>query len=271
MVRAALKFLGTVAAIYLIMIAGLYFFQRSLIYHPSSGTPPPERVGLPEMEQVRIKTEDGLSLLAWWRAPSGPRKPVITLFHGNAGTIGYRGFKVRPLLNRGFGVLLLAYRGFSGNEGSPTEQGLFADARATKKFLDEKKISNDRRVLYGESLGTGVAVYLASLGHAGAVILEAPYTSITDVAAARFPIFPVRSLVKDEFDSLSRIRSVRVPLLVIHGERDNVVAARFGKRLFAAANEPKEAEFIRNAGHINLYNFGAANRVINFIRKHLIL
>ncbi len=251
------------------MVAGLYFFQRSVMYHPSSGTQSPERAGLPEMEPVQIKTEDGLSLLAWWSRPKSTEKPVIAFFHGNAGTIAYRNFKVRPLLDKGYGVLLLAYRGYSGNSGSPTEPGLYADARGVMKFLDAKDIPEKRRVLYGESLGTGLAVYLASTGHGGAVILESPYTSIADVAAARFPIFPVRVLVKDQFDSLARLDKVRIPLFVIHGEKDNVVAAKFGKRLFAAANKPKEAAFIPAAGHIDLYQHGAAKLIIRFIEKYL--
>ncbi len=238
------------------------------MYHPSSGTQSPERVGLPEMDPVKIKTEDGLSLLAWWAKPSSVDKPVVAFFHGNGGRIGYRNFKVRPLLDNGYGVLLLAYRGYSGNTGSPTEGGLYADARGAMKFLEEKGITKKRRVLYGESLGTGIAVYLASKGRAGAVILEAPYTSIADVAASRFPIFPVRSLVRDRFDSLSRIQSIQVPLFVIHGERDRVVGVEFGRRLFAAANEPKEGMFIPAAGHIDLYRHGVAKRIIRFIDRH---
>lgn len=268
MLSAALKFLGIIAAFYAVMVAGLYFFQRSVMYHPSSGTPPPERVGLPEMRPVKIKTDDGLSLLAWWSKPSKDDKPVIAFFHGNAGSIGYRNFKIRPFLDRGYGVLLLAYRGYSGNAGSPTEQGLYADARGVMKFLDEKGIREKQRVFYGESLGTGIAVYLASKGHGGALILESPYTSIADVAAGRFPIFPVRALVKDHFDSLSRIPNIQIPLLVIHGELDNVVRVKFGKQLFAAANEPKEASFIKAAGHIDLYRHGAGERILQFIGKY---
>ena len=221
------------------------------------------------MNPVQIKTEDGLSLLAWWARPKLKNKPVIAFFHGNGGALGFRNFKVRPLLNEGYGVLLLAYRGYSGNLGTPTEPGLYADARSVMKFLDTKGIPERNRVLYGESLGTGLAVYLASMGHGGAVVLESPYTSIVDVAAARFPIFPVRALVKDQFDSLARIGKVRIPVFVIHGEKDNVVAAKFGKRLFAAANKPKDAAFIPAAGHIDLYQYGAATKIIRFIETYL--
>ena len=108
MFSAVLKFLGIIGAFYALMVAGLYFFQRSVIYHPSSGTQSPERVGLPEMLSVKIKTTDGLSLLAWWSAPSSDDKPVIAFFHGNAGSIGYRSFKIRPLLDRGYGVFMVS-------------------------------------------------------------------------------------------------------------------------------------------------------------------
>jgi hypothetical protein len=219
------------------------------------------------MVPVALPTEDGLALLAWWAPPRETGGPVLVYFHGNGGHIGYRGSKVRPYLDRGYGVLLVAWRGYSGNGGSPTEAGLYADGRAALRFLESRGIAVGQRVFYGESLGGGPAVELAAQGAAGALVLEAPFTSIADVASGQFPIFPVRWLVRDRFNSIAKIGRVAVPLLVIHGERDGIVPARFGRDLLAAANPPKEGVFLPQAGHNDLYEHGAAGHVIRFIES----
>lgn len=219
------------------------------------------------MRPVTLQTEDGLALLAWWAPPRAPDRPVIVFFHGNAGHIGYRGPKLRIFLDRGYGVLIPAWRGYSGNPGKPHEAGLYADGRAALRFLDEQEIPDAQRVFYGESLGAAVAVELAAGGAGGAMVLEAPFTALPEVAAAHYPIFPARRLVKDRFDSAAKIGRVRIPMLVVHGERDAVVPVRFGRALLAAANEPKEGAFIANAGHNDLYRFGVSGRVIGFIDR----
>jgi len=264
-----LEIVGTVAAVYLAIVAGLYLLQRHLIYLPFGGVPNPVQAGVPEMHPVRLTTGDGLKLLAWWRAPQRPDLPVLVYFHGNAGNLGLRGEKLRPYLDAGLGVLLLAYRGFSGNPGSPSEEGLYRDARAALDFVAAAGIPAEQRVLYGESLGTGVAVQMAVEQPVGAVVLEAPYSSISDVASARYPVVPVRWLLKDRFDSAAKVAQIAVPLLIIAGGRDRIVPARFVERLFAAAAEPKEYRYIPEATHLDFYDHGAPVTVLDFLQRHL--
>jgi fermentation-respiration switch protein FrsA (DUF1100 family) len=165
-------------------------------------------------------------------------------------------------------VLLTTWRGYSGNPGRPTEQGLYTDGRAALDFLAAQGIPPGRTALYGESLGAGVAVALAAEFAAGALVLESPFSSIADVAARKFPIFPVRLLVRDRFDSLAAIGRVRAPLLVLHGEADDVVPVDLGRRLLAAANPPKTGHFVAGAGHNDLHEFAVAETVIPFVEQH---
>ena len=261
-----LKLLGFGAGIYLSILLALYFMQRSMIYHPNPERPEPAAWNVADMSAVSLKTEDELSLLAWWKPPAEGR-PAIVFFHGNGGHIGHRGFKARGFLDRGYGVLLVEWRGYGGNEGAPTEGGLYADGRAALKFLEQQGIGPKKIVLYGESLGSGVAVELASKGGGGALVLEAPFTSLVAAAADRFPVFPVRWLIRDRFDSRSKIDKVTVPLLIIHGDVDSVLPVALGRALLEKANDPKQGVFIPRAGHNNLYDFGAGGLVLAFLDR----
>lgn len=265
-----LRALVFAVVIYLCLLGLLFLLQRALIYHPSAGRPDPAMSGVPEMAPVSLATSDGLSLLGWWRPPPTREAPVIVYLHGNAGTLAHRAAKVRPYLDRGWGVLLVAWRGYSGNAGRPTEEGLYADGRAAIGFVDKEGIAPQRIVLYGESLGSGIAVQLASERAPGALALEAPFSSLAEVAGAHYPIFPAAWLVRDRYDSVAKIGRVSAPVLVMHGERDNVVPIRFGRRLLAAANDPKEGVFLERAGHNDLYDFGAAEAVIRFVERHVV-
>ena len=187
-------------------------FQRSLTYFPDRTRPTPADSGVPELSPVSLETEDGLSLLAWYAPPRVSGAPSLAYFHGNAGHIGMRGFKVRAYLNAGLGVLLTTWRGYSGNPGTPTEDGLYADGRAARAFLRAHGRGDDRQILYGESLGTGVAVHLARETAPGALVLEAPFTSVVDIASGRFPLLPVGPLIVDRFDSAAKIGKVAAPV-----------------------------------------------------------
>ena len=264
-----IKIIGGAVGVYLLMLAAMYVFQRSLIYVPDRTRPEPSQFGVPEMIPVTLETDDGLALLAWWRPPARAGAPTIAYFHGNAGHIGNRGSKVRPYLDQGWGVLLTTWRGYSGNPGDPTERGVYADARAALAFLAKQGITPAGTVLYGESLGSGAAVELATGYAAGALVLEAPFTSLPDAGARHYPIFPLRLLAKDRYDSLAKIGAVQSPLLVLHGGRDRVVPMALGRRLLEAANEPKTGKFPAGAGHNDLYDFGAARGVIAFVKQHI--
>lgn len=261
-----LKLLSVGTATYVVLLVFLLFFQRSLIYHPDTTRPVPAAWNVRDMSEVTLITVNGQKLLAWWKPPKSSNGPVVAYFHGNAGHIGFRGSKVRPYLNQGFGVLLLAWRGYSGNDGKPTEAGLYEDGMAALGFLEENGIARENQVLYGESLGSGVAVELASKGHGGALVLEAPFTSLPRVGASHYPVFPVRWLMWDKFDSVAKIGGIQIPKFIIHGEQDRVIPVRFGRALLEAAKEPKQGQFVPQASHNNLYEYGAARSIIGFIQ-----
>jgi hypothetical protein len=253
-------------ACYAVLVGFMFVFQRALLYHPDNARPDPVASGVPEMARVRLSTNDGLTLDAWYGA-AAEGSPSLIYFHGNGGHLGHRAVKYRPYLEAGFGLLAVGYRGFGGNPSSPTEGGLRMDARAALDYLRGQGVALHRIVLYGESLGTGVAVDLAAGRAIGALVLEAAYTSIAKVAAHHYPFVPARYLVLDKFDASADIKRLQAPLLLIHGKRDRVIPYRFGRALFEDAPQPKEMESYEEGGHNDLHEFGAASRIIRFIRR----
>ncbi len=245
---------GIVALLYVGLAAALFVVQRQMLYIPFGAIEEPRVAGVPEMAAVRPRTSDGLDIVGWHAPPREAGAPTVVLFHGNGGHLGMRAWMARALLDAGMGVMLAGYRGYEGNAGSPSEDGLYADARAALDWLAERGVAGGDLVLYGESLGTGVAVKMASERPVAAMILQSPYTSIADVAATMFWFLPVHWLVRDRFDSLSRIAALRVPLLVVHGERDDLIPVALGRALFAAAREPKRALWIPEGGHNDLWD-----------------
>jgi hypothetical protein len=260
-----LPLLAATAAASAVAACGL---QDHLLYFPDRTRPDLAEANVRGLEEVTLVTADGLALRSWWLPPREGR-PVIAYFHGNGGHIGYRAVRVRRFAEAGLGVLMLEYRGYGGNPGSPGEEGLHADGRAALGFLDRAGVAPEHLVLYGESLGTGVAVRMASEHRTGALILEAPYTRLSDAASAHYPEFLVSLLLRDRFDSLARIATVSAPLLVLHGERDAVIPVGLGRALFAAANQPKEAWFAPEGGHNDLREHGALEVALDFIRRRL--
>jgi fermentation-respiration switch protein FrsA (DUF1100 family) len=202
-------------------------------------------------------------VIAWHLPPRG-EKPVVLYFHGNGGSLRYRVDRFRALTADGTGLLALSYRGYGGSSGNPSEAGLGADARAAYAYATAR-YAPARLALYGESLGSAVAIALAAEKAVGRVILEAPFTSAADVGAAVYWFVPVRWLIKDPFYSNRRISKVKVPLLVLHGERDNVVPIRFGERLYALANEPKRMMRFTGGNHVDLDDYGALQAVKAFL------
>jgi uncharacterized protein len=254
------------AALYAMLCGGLYVVQRQILYIPDRNRPSVATVGLAGVRDIFITTSDGLRLLAWY-APPHPGGTVIAYFHGNGGHIGYRAERLKRLVRAGFGALFLEYRGYGGNPGTPTQDGLFADARAALDFLANQGIRAERTVLYGESLGSGVAVQMASERPVAAVVLEAPYDSVAAVARRHYAFVPVNLMLKDRFDSIARISAVQAPILLMHGERDTIVPVEAGRRLFAAANEPKEIWTAPDGGHNDLALYGALDVAVDFVRR----
>jgi len=267
--RWTVRLVKAVLVAYFVALAILFVLQRQLLFPAGKEPPSLERAGLAGlMEPVKFTTADGLTLLAWYRRPPHDAAPLILLFHGNAGTVENRAVKARTYIDAGFGLLLVEYRGYGGNPGSPNEAGLYADGRAALAFAAAQGIAPGHIVLYAESLGTGVAVQMATEQRVAALVLEAPYTSIADVAQSAFPLFPVQWLVRDRFDSVKKIAHIGVPLFAIHGERDQTIPVQFGKALFAAASEPKEAKWLPGAGHNDIARFGADAAVLDFLKRN---
>jgi hypothetical protein len=261
-------FLGGIAAVYVALLILLFVAQRSILYVPDTQAPSLTAVGLHGvMDAVETESADGLRLLAWHRPPPSDLAPILVYFHGNAGHIGHRAERVRRYVEAGFGAILVEYRGYGGNPGRPTEVGLYADGRAALDFLAQRGAVPERLVFYGESLGSAVAVQMAAERGCGALVLEAPFTSIAAVAQSRYWMFPVRHLVRDKFDSLAKIRRISCPLFVMHGEADTVVPIRYGRELFAAAREPKESKWFADGTHTNFDELGGPAAVLSFLRR----
>ena len=235
------------AVVLLLLWAG----QRRLLYLPSGFVSSPAQAGVPSAEVLAVSTADGLSLAAWFvpAAPTRARATVI-IFNGNAGNRSFRAVIAARLVDAGYDVCLFDYRGYGGNAGSPSEDGLLADGRAVRAAVAAKRrVDPDRIVYLGESLGSGVAVALALEAKPLALILRSPFTSIADVAAHHYWFLPVRALLRDRFDSGARIGSVRCPVAIVAGDRDRVVPIGFSRRLFDAAPQPKTFVTVPGADH----------------------
>lgn len=261
------------AIAYSAVVGVMWALQRRLMYNPDTSQPSRRQGGVSEMGEVTISSDDGLALLSWRRPAQRAGAPTLVYFQGNAGNLTERGDKVRPYLDRAMGVLLVGYRGYGANPGRPSEKGLYADARAALNFLDHEGIPPARWVIYGESLGTGIAVqmaweYAARDTPVGCVVLEAPFTSMGDAGRHRYPFLPVKTLARDRYDNLSKIAQIKAPLCVVHGTADPTVPVKQGRAVFAAALPPKEALWVEGGKHSDLYDFNVQSGIMNFIEKH---
>jgi fermentation-respiration switch protein FrsA (DUF1100 family) len=245
-----LKWALILAVLYGGLVALLYVTQRALQYFPERFRTAPAAAGLPEAEEVVLDTADGERVIAWHLPPRGD-KPVFLYFHGNGASLRWRVDRFRALTTDGSGLVALSYRGYGGSSGRPTEAGLVNDALAAYAFACAR-YQPARIVLWGESLGSGVAVALAAEYPVGHVILEAPFTSAADVGAGHYWFVPVRLLMKDQFRSDLRIGKVTAPVLVLHGDRDYVVPIALGERLYALIDAPKRFVRFPGVGHDGL-------------------
>lgn len=259
--------LGWIAVIavcgYVGLTAMIYLAQRSLMYFPDRTHVTPAAAGLPEATEVPLTAADGVQIRIWHVAPQAG-KPVILYFHGNGGALNYRVERFRRLIGAGIGLVALEYRGYGGLSGSPSEPGLIRDAEAAYAFA-AAHYPVQQIVLWGKSLGSGVAVALAAEKPVGRVILEAPFTSALAVGERRYWYLPVRLLMKDQFRSDQRIKKVTAPLLILHGMHDRVVPYAMGERLFELANKPKHIVRFLDGGHEDLDKNGALDAVARFL------
>ncbi len=245
----------TVLLGYAALVALLYAAQRSMMYFPESARTPPAAAGFPQAREVVLPTIDGERVIVWHVAP-GEGRPVVLYFHGNGAALRWRVERFRALTADGTGLIALSYRGYGGSSGRPTEPGLVLDAQAAYKFA-VKNYPAERLMLWGESLGSAVAVALAAERPVARIILESPFSSAVDIAASAYPFVPVRILMWDQFRSDERIGKIAAPILVIHGERDRIVPIRFGERLYARIQSPKRFVRLRDGDHNDLDAHGA--------------
>jgi fermentation-respiration switch protein FrsA (DUF1100 family) len=236
------------AALYAVVFIGLYAGQRKILFRCDAAEVDPATLGL-KAQTLRLKTEDGESLLAW-SFPPAPERPLILYFHGNAGGLDLRAERFHAIAKAGMGLLAIEYRGYASSTGSPSERGLKLDGEAAYAAAIASGVAPERIVPLGESLGSGIAIALAARHEVGALVLDSPYSSIADVAAATYWFVPVRALLRDPFRNDLLIGSVKAPTLIVHGTKDGVVPIRFGEKLFALANQPKEFWRVEDAAHL---------------------
>jgi uncharacterized protein len=228
---------------YLAVLAALFFAQRSMLFPaPQERTSPAEG-----FTAARLTTQDGLTLRAHWRAPDAGRSSVI-YFHGNAGSLAGATAETEVLASKGYGVLLVEYRGYGGNPGEPSEQGFYRDGRAAMAFLAAQGVAPQQTIIAAHSMGTGTAVQMAQEFTPAALILLAPFMTLPDAAAAALPYIPVRWLMRDRFDNLGKVRGLAMPVLVLHGTADPVVPFALGQRL-GEASPTATFRAVEGAGH----------------------
>jgi len=253
-----------VALGYLGVVGVLYVKQREMLFPiPTAVRTAPEAAGFAQAEEHLLTTADGEKIIVW-HVPAKPGRRIVIYCPGNGDSLAGSAGRFRNVVTDGTGLIALSYRGYAGSSGHPSERGLLTDAAATYAFA-ASRYETGRMIAWGYSLGTGVAVALAADHPFAGLILEAPYTSITDVAAAAFPYLPVRLLLKDRFASDARIQRVTAPLLVMHGTEDTTVPITFGERLFGLAHEPKRFVPLVGGRHDDLDNFGATETARQFI------
>ena len=252
-----------VLALYACALGMLFLNQRSLLYPASDRRTTALEAGLVGFQDLVLPTPDGVRLVAWWKPPQSG-KALVLYFHGNGGSLWNRRLRAKALTESGRGLLMISYRGYSGSTGSPTESGLHIDARTAYEWVAQSYAAS-RLVAYGESLGTGVAVRLASELPLAGLILDAPYTSTADVASLIYWYVPVRWLMLDQFRSLDYIQAVKAPILILHGTDDRIIAFAFGEQLFEAAPDPKRFVRIEGGNHTRNLENGGMQAVEDFL------
>ena len=251
-------------AVYAVICVAAYFGNRLFMYLPDPTRVAPAEAGLDGVKEIEIAVADGVTLIAWY-APAKEDKPTILYFHGNGANAANRAPRIETIRENGFGVFYLNNRGYGGSGGRPTEEDNIADAIAAYDHLIGLGVPAGKIVAYGESLGSGQAVRLATARPVAAVVLEAPLTSTVDVARGTYFWLPLGLLITDKYDNERNIRSVTAPVLVLHGEQDAVIPVEMGLRVYRAANEPKRIELFPQGTHDDLFDHGAWEKTRAFV------
>ena len=261
-------FLGSLGVFYGTVCGVMFAAQRYLMYFPDTNISSPSTYGLTGVEDVLVNSKDGTPVQLWV-SPAKPKFPTIVYFTGNAGNLSHRVSEYRVWLEKGFGLVALSYRGYGKSKGSPTEQGLYDDARTAVEYAQKTlNVPDNMIVLYGESLGTGVATQMATEYPLGALVLEAPYTSTADRGAELYPYLPVKLIMKDQFRSSEKIGSVHMPVQIFHGEKDTIIPVAHGRKMLELANDPKEGNFYPDTGHVDFDIEEQMQKMIAFLTRH---
>ena len=256
----------TFLLIYFFVLTTTYFFQRNLLYHPGENNYSGDKL-LVSIEKINIRTEDNIELLAWYHNKNINDYKTILFLHGNAGSLENRVHKINHFKNINVNFLLLAWRGFNGNEGKPTEKGLYEDAKSAVRWLKSKGVFEKDIIIYGESLGTGVATEIAQNKSFAGIVLESPFTSMIEVGKSKYPYLPVKFLLKDKYESDQKIKNIKSPILIMHGKVDNIVPFQMGKKIYELANQPKYFYFSEYDDHMLEYNENLLNHLKEFINS----
>ena len=258
--------LSSIILAYFLIILFVYFYQRNLLYNPSENNYLNDKITF-NYEEIFIETDKKIKLKSWFIKKDLNKFKTILIFHGNAGNLFNRVYKLNELNKLDVNILLISWRGFSGNKGKPTEKNLYHDAEEAIKWLNNQGVISKNIILYGESLGTGVATELGASNAFGGIILESPFTSITNAAKIYYPYLPVNIILKDRYDSIGKIKNITIPILIMHGKKDNIVPQKMGLELYEKANQPKFSYFPENDDHMMEYNDNLLNSIKLFINK----
>ncbi len=249
---------------YFIILFSTYVFQRNLLYHPAENNYSGDKI-LVEVEKINIKTQDNIQLVSWYHKKNLNNYKTILFLHGNAGSLENRIHKINHFKDMNVNFLIVAWRGFSGNKGKPTEKGLYEDARSAVRWLKFNGVEENNIIIYGESLGTGVATEIAQNKNFAGVILESPFTSMIDAGKDKYPYLNVRLLLKDKYESDKKIKNIKSPVLIMHGKVDNIVPFYMGKKMYELANEPKYYYFSKYDYHMIEYNVKLLKALKDFV------
>ncbi len=244
-----LKIIIGILVIYTFLLLMLFIFQRNLMYHPDENNYSGDKLEV-DIKKVKINTSDGLDLLGWFHKKNLKRFKTIIYFHGNAGKLENRIHKLNHFKDMDVNFLIIAWRGFSGNDGKPSEESLYIDGNSAIKWLKNLGLSEKDIIIYGESLGTGVATEIAKSNDFAGLVLETPFTSMIEAAKNFYPYIPVRILLRDKYENDKKIKNINIPVFVMHGEADQIVPFWMGKKIYEMANQPKYSYFTKYDDHM---------------------
>ena len=261
-----LIFLTSIILIYLALLSFIYISQRNLLYHPNENNYLENQIRF-DYKEIFIPVNKDIKLKSWIINKDLKKNKTLIFFHGNAGNLNNRIYKINELYNLDINILLVSWRGFSGNKGKPTENGLYEDARSSIQWIEEQGVNLEDIILYGESLGTGVATQMALDFKVAGLILESPYTSMVDAGKLYYPYLPVSFLLKDRYETSKKIDKINIPILIMHGKQDDLVPIEMSYSLFDKIKGKKYSYFPENDDHMMEYNNELIKSIENFINK----